>query len=401
MNATIDATNTAPDTAPSTGPSTAHASGSGEIRLVNLTKSFGATKAVNEVNLTIPHGSYCCMIGPSGCGKTTILRMVAGHETPTSGEVFIGDTMVVGQPPVNRGTAMMFQSYALFPHLSILDNVAFYLKMRSVAKDDRRRQAHAMLERVQLDHLHDRMPAQLSGGQQQRVALARALITNPKVLLLDEPLSALDEFLRLQMRGELKGLQSELGITFLHVTHTQPEAIALADMVVVMDNGTIEQAGTARDIFDKPRTPYVARFMGAQNVLTGTVDNKSGTTVVLKTASGEALEVPGDHVNASAGEAVSISIRRDLIAVHRAETGSTGDVNTIEGVVEATEYQGNFVKIGVIIKGVETFVANVSDQAYFAEPVIPGDKVRVSWNIDAVHVLAKVDAGNEGSPYGV
>ena len=264
----------------------AHAHGSGEIRLVNLTKTFGDTKAVKQVDLTIPHGSYCCMIGPSGCGKTTILRMVAGHETPTDGEIYIGDDMVVGKPPVKRGTAMMFQSYALFPHLTILDNVAFYLKMRSVPKDERRKRAFEMLERVQLDHLKGRMPAQLSGGQQQRVALARALITNPKVLLLDEPLSALDEFLRLQMRGELKSLQAELGITFLHVTHTQPEAIALADMVVVMDNGTIEQAGTAREIFNEPKTPYVARFMGAQNVLTGKLESKDATNAILKPASG-------------------------------------------------------------------------------------------------------------------
>jgi len=379
---------------------TAHASGSGEIRLVNLTKNFGATEAVKKVNLTIPHASYCCMIGPSGCGKTTILRMVAGHENPTSGEVFIGDQMVIGQPPVNRGTAMMFQSYALFPHLSILDNVAFYLKMRSVAKAERRKRAHEMLERVQLDHLRDRMPAQLSGGQQQRVALARALITNPKVLLLDEPLSALDEFLRLQMRGELKSLQSELGITFLHVTHTQPEAIALADMVVVMDNGSIEQAGSAREIFDAPSTAYVARFMGAQNVLTGLVESKSRESVILKTSSGDMLEIPAAPIQASVGEAVSISIRRDLVQVR--PTGSRGkdDINTIEGIVEATEYQGNFVKIAVIIEGVETFVANISDQSYFAEPVVPGDKVTVSWNSVDVHVMAKADSGDAGSLYG-
>jgi putative spermidine/putrescine transport system ATP-binding protein len=180
---------------------------SGEIRLVNVTKRFDDTHAVKDINLTIPHGSYCCLLGPSGCGKTTILRMIAGHETPTSGQIYIGDQMVVGKAPVERGTAMMFQNYALFPHLTILDNVAFYLKMRGVGKDERRKRAHQMLERVQLDHLRNRMPAQLSGGQQQRVALARALITNPRVLLLDEPLSALDEFLRLQMRGELKTLR--------------------------------------------------------------------------------------------------------------------------------------------------------------------------------------------------
>lgn len=379
----------------------AQSRGSGQIRLVNVSKHFGETKAVHEVDLTIPHGSYCCMIGPSGCGKTTILRMVAGHETPTSGEIFIGDEMVVGKPPVARGTAMMFQSYALFPHLTIQDNVAFYLKMRGVGKEERRKRAFEMLQRVQLDHLKDRMPAQLSGGQQQRVALARSLITNPKVLLLDEPLSALDEFLRLQMRGELKSLQAELGITFLHVTHTQPEAIALADMVVVMDNGIIEQAGTAREIFDKPRTPYVARFMGAQNVLTGTVEKKTKTQAMLRMASGAALEVPATEISADVGGKVSVSIRRDLVEVHGAgaRKGESAP-NKIDGTVIALEYQGNYVKVSVDVDGVDTFVANLSDRAYFADPVQPGDKVTVSWDSGNVHVLSKVESGESRSPYG-
>src|SRR6266567_7782819 len=194
---------------------------SGDIALVNITKRFGTTVAVDNLNLHLPHGSYCCLLGPSGCGKTTILRMIAGHETPTEGDVRIGGESVVGLPPVRRGTAMMFQNYALFPHLTVLDNVAFNLKMRGVGKRARHRRAREMLAQVRLDQLADRMPSQLSGGQQQRVALSRALITNPRVLLLDEPLSALDEFLRLQMRGALKTLQAELGITFVHVTHTQ------------------------------------------------------------------------------------------------------------------------------------------------------------------------------------
>jgi len=208
---------------------------SGEIELCHLTKRFDRTVAVDAIDLAIPHGSYCCLLGPSGCGKTTILRMIAGHETPTEGDVRIGGESVVGLPPVRRGTAMMFQNYALFPHLTVLDNVAFNLKMRGVAKAERHRRAREMLAQVRLDQFADRMPSQLSGGQQQRVALSRALITNPRVLLLDEPLSALDEFLRLQMRGELRRMQKELGITFVHVTHTQLEAIAVADMVVVMD----------------------------------------------------------------------------------------------------------------------------------------------------------------------
>ena len=222
-----------------------------------------------NIDLEIPAGAYCCLLGPSGCGKTTILRMIAGHEQPTEGAVLIDGQNVVGAPPVERGTAMMFQSYALFPHLSCLDNVAFNLKVRGVGKAERHERAGDMLARVRMKQFADRLPAQLSGGQQQRIALARALITNPRVLLLDEPLSALDEFLRLQMRGELRRIQHEVGISFIHVTHTQMEAIALADMVVVMDQGQIEQAGSAREVFDRPRTPYVARFIGGQNVLSG------------------------------------------------------------------------------------------------------------------------------------
>jgi putative spermidine/putrescine transport system ATP-binding protein len=369
---------------------------SGEIRLVGITKQFGNSYAVQNIDLTIPHGSYCCLLGPSGCGKTTILRMIAGHETPTSGEIYIGKDMVVGKPPVERGTAMMFQSYALFPHLSILDNVAFYLKMRNVGKEERRQKALEMLTRVQLDHLKDRMPAQLSGGQQQRVALARSLITNPKVLLLDEPLSALDEFLRLKMRGELKSLQSELGITFVHVTHTQPEAIALADMVVVMDTGLIEQADTANVIFNKPATPYVARFMGGQNVLTGTVESNSGGVVRLKSGDGATFETKADAAVGSVGSKLSVSVRRDHVALRRGE--ATSDVNSIAGVVEATEYQGSYVKVTIkTASGV--FVANVSDRAYFAEHVDNGDKVVASWSTDDVHVLSKVDTGAAGDPY--
>ncbi len=370
-----------------------------DIRLVELSKRFGNTYAVQNINLTIPQGTYCCLLGPSGCGKTTILRMIAGHETPTSGEIYIGDQMVVGLPPVERGTAMMFQNYALFPHLNILDNVAFYLKMRGVGKDERRQRSEAMLRRVQLDTLKDRMPAQLSGGQQQRVALARSLITNPKVLLLDEPLSALDEFLRLRMRGELKSLQSELGITFVHVTHTQPEAIALADTVVVMDTGRIDQADTANVIFNRPRTPYVARFMGGQNVLTGTVETTSGGAIRMKTAAGAVLEAPASDGRPTKGQAMSVAIRRDRIKLRKhGKDGAAPGVNEISGTVEAVEYQGSYVKVKVDLGG-GAFVANVSDGDYFADPLGSGDRVTASWNAADVNVLTKVDVGDAGDPY--
>ncbi len=383
----------------STTDATPAAQTSGEIRLVDVTKTFGASNAVENINLTIPHGSYCCLLGPSGCGKTTILRMIAGHETPTSGEIYIGGDMVVGKPPVERGTAMMFQSYALFPHLSVLDNVAFYLKMRDVPKDERRAKAEEMLKRVQLHTLKDRMPAQLSGGQQQRVALARSLITNPRVLLLDEPLSALDEFLRLRMRGELKNLQNELGITFVHVTHTQPEAIALANMVVVMDTGRIDQADTANVIFNKPKTPYVARFMGGQNVLTGTVAGKTDGHIKLKGANSTSFEAPAGGSSAKDGEPMSIAVRRDRIKLRKSPGGKVATAaNEIPGIVESTEYQGSYVKVSVDVGG-DTFVANLGDADYFADPVDKGDAVIASWNAGDVNVLAKADSGTAVDVY--
>jgi putative spermidine/putrescine transport system ATP-binding protein len=372
--------------------------GGGDIRLVNLTKTFGDTDAVKSINLTVPEGSYCCLIGPSGCGKTTILRMIAGHETPTSGEVYIGDQMVVGLAPVKRGTAMMFQNYALFPHLTILDNVAFYLRMRGVGRAERRRQAMEMLQQVQLEPLADRVPAQLSGGQQQRVALARALITNPRVLLLDEPLSALDEFLRLKMRGELKKLQAELGITFIHVTHTQPEAIALADMVVVMNQGAIEQSATPRQIYAEPRTPYVARFMGGQNVLSGTVEAITGTEVVARDRRGVMFSVRAAADAYAPGDPIACSIRRDRIGLRRTSHDS-GNTNHITGIANQIEYQGSFVKIVMDVGGPEFFTAYLKDDDYFTDPIAMGEEVTASWDIDQVHLLEASDAGVV-DPYG-
>src|SRR5580658_63887 len=247
-----------------------------EVQLVGVTKRFGHTVAVDAIDAEIPAGTYCCLLGPSGCGKTTTLRMIAGHELPSSGEIAVGGVRVTTLPPARRRTAMMFQSYALFPHLNCIDNVAFSLRMRGVPKAQRRDRAHAMLRLVEMDALTERLPTQLSGGQQQRVALARALVTDPAVLLLDEPLSALDPFLRVRMREELRRFQRQFGITFIHVTHSQDEALALADLVIVMNNGRVEQADTARAIFDRPATAFVARFIGGHNVMRCTVDAADG-----------------------------------------------------------------------------------------------------------------------------
>src|SRR5580692_9661261 len=280
------------------------------LELAALTKLYGSTVAVDGIDLKVAANSYCCLLGPSGCGKTSTLRLVAGHETATSGDIVIGAKNVTDLPPAGRGTAMMFQSYALFPHLNAVDNVAFSLKMRHVAKAERRATAMEMLRLVDMANFAERLPAQLSGGQQQRVALARALITNPQILLLDEPLSALDPFLRIKVRTELKRLQKELGISFLHVTHSQDEAMALADMVVVMEAGHIRQAASAREIFEKPNTAFVARFIGGHNV--------------ISTPRGQ------------------VAVRAD-----RCRLGSAGSLTSLSGRAANIEYLGPMVRVSV------------------------------------------------------
>src|SRR5881409_2487247 len=363
---------------------------SGEIELCHLTKRFDRTVAVDAIDLAIPHGSYCCLLGPSGCGKTTILRMIAGHETPTEGDVRIGGESVVGLPPVRRGTAMMFQNYALFPHLTVLDNVAFNLKMRGVGKAERHQRAREMLAQVRLDQFADRMPSQLSGGQQQRVALSRALITNPRVLLLDEPLSALDEFLRLQMRGELRRMQKELGITFVHVTHTQLEAIAVADMVVVMDQGRIEQAASAREIYTLPVSAYVARFMGGQNVLAGTIVTIDGGVATLVDGSGARFSSPLNGQVVAEGDVLHCYVRRDRVALERVRRppGALPEpTNAVVGAVHAIEYQGSYVKVTIDVLESEQVVAHLADHAFLATPLDIGDAVLARWATEDVYLL--------------
>ena len=368
----------------------------GEIELVGVTKRFDEVVAINDITLKIPAGTYCCLIGPSGCGKTTILRMIAGHESPTQGDVRIDGRSVVGLPPVKRDTAMMFQSYALFPHLSCVDNVAFSLKMHGMRKDERRKKAHEMLKRVHMDQFADRMPAELSGGQQQRIAIARALVTDPHVLLLDEPLSALDEFLRMQMRGSLRQMQKELGITFIHVTHTQMEAIAVADLVVVMDHGNIDQAASAREVYIQPRSTYVARFMGGQNVFSGQVVSVNGKVATIEENAGKHFTVPVQETAIKEGQSFSFAVRRDHVEVEKAvddATLKTEETNTIQGTVIMTEYQGTWVKVTIEREEAESLVAFVPDDRFSAKPVTEGDRVVARWSTKAIHPL--VHEGDE------
>ncbi|MES2968439.1 MAG: ABC transporter ATP-binding protein [Pseudomonadota bacterium] len=318
-----------------------------DLELVHVTKRYaGGAVAVSDVSHLFRAGTYVCMLGPSGCGKSSTLRMIAGHEGVTEGSILLAGKDVTALPPARRGTAMMFQNYALFPHLSVTDNVAFSLKMKGVDTGTRRKRAGAMLELVDMNAFADRLPAQLSGGQQQRVALARALITDPQVLLLDEPLSALDPFLRVRMRAELKRLQREVGITFIHVTHGQDEALALADEVVVMNAARIEQAGPARQVFNAPATEFVARFMGGHNV----------------------LSLPQGR----------FALRADAVRL-----GLEGT----EAVVTGVEYQGAHVALTARAAGDQEILALVPEAAFFATPAVLGDAVRLSWDQDHLHRL--------------
>ena len=376
----------------------------GAVELAGVAKRYpNGTLAVDGINLRIAGGSYCCLLGPSGCGKTTVLRMIAGHDEPTDGEILIDGAGVTGQSPRSRGTAMMFQSYALFPHLSVRDNVAFSMRVRGVRRAERYREADRVIEQVQLTALADRMPGQLSGGQQQRVALARAIITRPRVLLLDEPLSALDEFLRLQMRAELKEMQQRLGITFIHVTHTQLEAVAVADQVVVMAHGRIEQTASARAIYTRPDSAYVARFMGGQNVMSSIVQSVAGGIVTLRGPDGAGYAVRMEGRAAPAGHEVTFAVRRDRVHLVRSDSAGVPGVNAVSGLVRAIEYQGTYVKATLLLGGGQggsqgggqdgvqgggpEFVVFVDEDAYFRDPIGIGTRATGWWDMDEAHLL--------------
>ena len=318
-----------------------------DLELVGLTKRYGTTLAVDAIDHVFASGTYVCLLGPSGCGKSSTLRMIAGHEAVSGGSIILAGNEVTGLPPAKRGTAMMFQNYALFPHLSVADNVAFGLKMKGIAKDTRLARARELLDLVDMVALADRLPDQLSGGQQQRVALARAMASEPQVLLLDEPLSALDPFLRLRMRTELKRLQRELGITFIHVTHSQDEAMALSDEIVVMNEGQIEQAGHPRDVFNAPHTEFVARFIGNHNV----------------------IALPGGV----------FAVRSDKVKVNEGAPDLSAHVTAIE-------YQGTSVSVTVAANDTE-LTAMVPEEAFFAAPLEGGQEVGLSWDPNDLHAL--------------
>jgi spermidine/putrescine ABC transporter ATP-binding subunit len=312
-----------------------------DIELRDVTKTFGKVVAVDRISVQVQRGEFLTLLGPSGCGKTTTMRIVAGLETPSHGQVFVRNQEVTHLPPYRRDVSLMFQNYALFPHKNIFDNVAFGLKYRQVPEAERRKRVREALELVHLPGIEARYPRQLSGGQQQRVALARALVVNPAVLLLDEPLSNLDLKLRERMRVELKQIQEQVGITFIFVTHDQEEALTLSDTVAVMEAGRIVQVGPPREIYERPQTEFVARFMGQSNILKGEVRAAGPRELRVETESGLSLTLPATaHI--PVGERVTLQLRAERVHVHAADARPENKL-AYAGVIERTIYAGNAV----------------------------------------------------------
>jgi spermidine/putrescine transport system ATP-binding protein len=322
-----------------------------EIRLVDLSKRFGEVRAVDTVSMEIHPGEFFSLLGPSGCGKTTTLRMIGGFELPTSGRIELRGRDVTLDPPDKRPVNMVFQSYALFPHLDVAGNIGFGLRRKGVANDETRRRVGEVLELVHLSGYERRKPNELSGGQQQRVALARALVNRPQVLLLDEPLGALDLKLRKRLQIELKRIQTEVGITFVYVTHDQEEALTMSDRIAVMNRGRVEQLGTPEALYERPATPFVADFIGTTNLLHGAVDAVNGREVLIRLDSGECCRIAG--AGRSVGDPVDLSLRPEAVHIEPGDAvDDRGDrAASIPGEVEQAAYLGAAIQYQVRTHG--------------------------------------------------
>jgi spermidine/putrescine transport system ATP-binding protein len=347
----------------------------GDLRLTGLTKRFGSFTAVDGLDLTIPQGSFFALLGASGCGKTTTLRMVSGLEDPTAGRIFLGDTEVTTTKPYKRPVNTVFQNYALFPHLNIYDNVAFGLRRRGVK--DVKKQVDDILTLVELGHLAKRKPTQLSGGQQQRVAVARALINQPQVLLLDEPLGALDLKLRRQMQIELKRIQTEVGLTFVHVTHDQEEAMTMADTIAVMNSGRIEQLGSPEELYENPATTFVANFLGQSNLVAGTVTGKEDGVITVD-AHGQRIALPAERSRIESG-AVIIGVRPEKVQLAAAGAEVEAGRNALPGgVVTDASFIG--VSTQYLVKMPWGQELSVFEQNTGKEIFRPGTEVALHWD---------------------
>jgi spermidine/putrescine transport system ATP-binding protein len=369
-----------------------------EVGLYNVTKRFGETVAVDDLTLEIRRGEFFSLLGPSGCGKTTSLRMVAGFEEPDSGRVELTGRDIVGVAPYKRNVNTVFQSYALFPHLTVYENVAFGLKRKKVPKIEMRDRVRYYLELVQLPAFDDRRPAQLSGGQQQRVALARALVNEPSVLLLDEPLGALDLKLRKQMQLELIRIQREVGVTFVYVTHDQEEALVMSDRLAVMSNGRVEQIGNPEDIYERPATRFVAGFIGTSNIIEAPVVGRVGDLLQVESAPGDRLlVVPPPGVSIRGGERVAFTVRPEKLRIAGEHEGVPDRYCTVVGTVDDVVYQGVSTQLVVRTDAGATLVAFRQNNERVSDAGGPGNRVRLVWDPE-FNVVLGADALTEPEP---
>ena len=358
------------------------------VRLERVSKHFGDLVAVRELDLDIGSGEFFTLLGPSGCGKTTTLRMIAGFEQPTAGRVLIDGADVAGLPSYTRPTNTVFQSYALFPHLSVRENVAFGLRRKKVPKDEINQRVEAELERVGLAAEINRRPNQLSGGQQQRVALARALVNLPKVLLLDEPLGALDLKLRKGLQVELKRIQRDVGITFVYVTHDQEEALTMSDRIAVMSNGVVEQVDSPENVYERPSTTFVAGFIGVSNLMPGTVTAADGGRGTIKLDSGVDIQASVDGIQS--GERCHAIVRPEKLRISSASGGSSTDaLPGVEGVVQSSIYLGTATQIVGDLPGEVAMTVLVPNASEAERARLPGGgaPVRLSWEPEHMHVV--------------
>ena len=368
----------------------------GDLKLSKITKSFGEFKAVDDLSITIPEGSFFALLGPSGCGKTTTLRMIAGLEEPTAGRIYIGNNDITESRPYERPVNTVFQNYALFPHLTIFENIAFGLRRRGIK--DVKAEVERVLNLVELPHLAQRKPTQLSGGQQQRIALARAIVNKPALLLLDEPLGALDLKLRRQMQIELKWIQTEVGLTFVHVTHDQEEAMTMADTIAVMNEGKIEQLGTPTQLYDNPKTTFVANFLGQSNLIKGNLVGNDGDYQIFD-CQGVKWKMPRAR-NHSKDGSVLLGVRPEKLRIFASGTAQSG--NQLDGgIITDVSYIGVSTQYQVELPWKqEIMVFEQNDDG--TPPLIKGDRVVISWEPDFTFGLdgnsdakagSKVEAG--------
>jgi len=362
-----------------------------DVRLERVTKQFHEVVAVDDLSLDIQRGEFFSMLGPSGCGKTTTLRMIGGFEEASSGTIYLGDADVTGLPPFKRDVNTVFQNYALFPHLTVFENVAFGLRRKKTADSEIKSKVAEMLELVELPGYEGRKPTQLSGGQQQRVALARALINHPKVLLLDEPLGALDLKLRKQMQIELKRIQTEVGITFIYVTHDQEEAMTMSDRIAVMRAGKIEQLGGPEDLYERPRTQFVAGFLGVSNLLEGEVVGREEPHAMVKLRDGTVVRVPAELVDSSKEVRVGVRPEKLRVVAVEGDTAQAGDgSNALEGTVLDASYIGVSTQYLVETRDGRklTVYAQNLETSGAAEAHADGQRVRLTWRPQHTFVLA-------------